>query len=142
MDQETKVITDSDILDVSCPFCKALPASGCRQSPNVGSPQLALIIGSRHLSFHPERIKAAKGKIETVMFGDTLSPSQKALLVYYAFIRLCHSCAANSVMMFGKELDSITIQKYFGQRALAELQEDGLIPRPRIERTNEEETKQ
>lgn len=59
--------------------------------------------------------------------GEGLTATDKAVLVYYAFVMLCDSCSANAEKLFGKAMSSQDIQRSFAQHALAECRKDGVI---------------
>lgn len=66
-------------------------------------------------------------KSEVIDKMQTLDATDKALIVYYAYIMLCDSVAAHSVKVLGKKFTSEEIQAFFGQKAVNELRLEGLI---------------
>lgn len=106
-------------LQVMCLFCDAAPGKRCVQ-PGRNTP----LIGA----FHPHRIELANRLIPHLQdIPKNLNSSQIALIVYYAFIALADSVAANSVKMVGKEQTSEEIQRCFARIAVKELKTAKLL---------------
>lgn len=108
-----KTVTEDEIIAAWCPTCHARPGQGCRDKNRH---TLVERIGQIGLSFHQPRVMVAH-----------LGPTEKALIIYYAFIMLCDSVSINSETVLGKWHTSEEIQTFFGKMALNELKKEGLI---------------
>lgn len=121
--EKRKVVTEAQILEVSCPTCHCLAGLGCL-TPERHT--LATKVGSTRLSFHSERISAAYDLQFTSAFG-LLDASAKSLVLFYAYGMLCDSVSLKSLEMLGKYHTSKQVQTFFAQKAVAELKKDGLL---------------
>lgn len=115
--------TELEILAVKCPTCNSLPNVGCL---NPERHVLAKACPQDGLSFHPTRYRAAMDEKFRRAFGK-LSPTDKALICYYAFIRLADSVSTKSKEVLGREFTSTEVQIFFARKASDELKKDGLI---------------
>ena len=120
---ERKVMLDGQILAVSCPTCHVKAGVGCLSPERY---VFARALGAHDLSFHPARIVAAQENEFRVKFGK-LGATEKALILYYAYIMVCDSVASKSVEVLGKEFKSTDIQAFFANEAIKELKKDGLM---------------
>jgi hypothetical protein len=123
-DSQRKVLTEVEILAVACPQCKAPVNMGCRTEHGH---VFARRLNADEFSFHALRITTAYELRLDRVLGKKLDATDKALIVYYAYIALCDSVSAKSVEMLGKETSSVDIQRYFAQKAIYELRNDGLF---------------
>ena len=116
--------TDEEILQVSCLFCGAEPGKKCNEGEGT------VLIGG----YHQARIELRQ-KLP-VMPADmpVLDATDKAIIVYYAFVALCNSCQTKSTELFGKQFSSREIQYAFATQGLKAAREDGLIGGPKMNR--------
>lgn len=112
------VINEKTILSVVCPNCFARPKMECFE-----------IRGRPRLKSHPERIRYAQELLSDRVAGK-LSATDKALVLYYAYIMLCDSVSARSKEVLGIVMSTEEIQAGFARKAIQALQEDGLLPIP------------
>ena len=111
-------LSNDEILQVVCPICQSAPLEACKERD--GSP----LIGG----FHRERVAFREAfPVLPKEIMSVLSPTDKAIAVYYAFVLLADSCAANSEKLFGKSFTSQEIQRTFGKAALQKAQADGML---------------
>lgn len=120
---QRKVLTELEILTVTCPTCNCVPGVGCL---NPERHVLAKHANQTELSFHPKRVAAAFEDQFRKAMGK-MGATEKALVCYYSFISLCDSCSTKSMKLFGKEMSSRDIQTFFAQQAIQELKHDGLL---------------
>jgi hypothetical protein len=121
---ERKVMLDGQILAVACPACHVKAGVGCLTYERHVFAVHGL--GAPKLSFHPARIVMAQENEFQVKFGK-LGATEKALILYYAYIMVCDSVASKSVAVLGKEFKSTDIQAFFANEAIKELKKDGLM---------------
>lgn len=111
-------LSADEILQVVCPICEAAPLQACHERD--GSP----LIGG----FHKERVLFREQfPVLPKEVPSILTPTDKSILTYYAFVMLADSCAANSEKLFGKKFTSQEIQRTFGKAALQKAQADGML---------------
>lgn len=120
---DRKVLLDGQVLAVACPTCHVAEGIGCL---NPQRHVLAYKLGAPELSFHPARILHAQENEFRTKFGK-LGATEKALILYYAYIMICDSVASKSVAVMGKEFKSTDIQAFFANEAIKELKKDGLM---------------
>jgi hypothetical protein len=125
MESQRKIITEKDILAVSCPACLRFVGMTCVTPLNRRA--LAFEVGVTECSFHAARIMKAQDQQIKNLGLQPLGSTEKALILYYAFIALCDSVSTKSQELFGKEFTSEDIQRRFAQEAIKELRHDGLF---------------
>lgn len=127
MDKSTRhVISEQEILAVQCPTCNRAAGKTCVAVRNRAP--LSYEINVTECSFHAARIIAAQDEqIKRLGFGNVLGPTEKALILYYAYIMVCDSVASKSKEMFGKEMNTEEIQRFFAHKAVDELRHDELF---------------
>jgi len=106
----------SDAKEVVCIRCNAQPGEPCTEHK-------AMIIG-----YHKERVDL-RDRLPFLPeeIPTNLSPTDKAIIVYYAFVALANSVAANSEKILGKQFTSQEIQRTFGKKGLNDAKEDGML---------------
>jgi hypothetical protein len=112
------VINEKTVLSVVCPDCFARPKRQCFGHR-----------GEILKKAHPARFKYAQ-ELLTDRLAGKLNATDKALVLYYAYIMLCDSVSANSQAVLGIVMDTEQIQAGFARKAIQALQEDGLLPVP------------
>lgn len=123
LNSQRKVIGEDEILALACRHCHSEPGVGCK---NAQRHALVHHLPDMELAFHSQRIMDAFERQATSRMGR-LSPTDKALITYYAFVMLCDSVSTKTMVMFGKEFTSEDIQKFFATEAVKELRKDKLI---------------
>lgn len=100
----------------SCRTCHAARGMQCRRGGESGG-------------FCATRVLQAQKNREAKLLGSdiNLTPGEKALIVYYAFIILCDSVSTKSKEVLGVEHSSLNIQGFFIKQAIEEAKKDGLI---------------
>jgi hypothetical protein len=106
-------------LQVMCLRCDAKPDEPCVQ-PGRNIP----LIGG----YHAERVELVNRLLPHLPeIPANLDASQITLIVYYAFIMLADSVSENSEKMIGTKQSSENIQRFFGRKAIEELQRVKLL---------------
>lgn len=104
-------------MEVPCITCDAAIGEACYdQQYNV-----ILLKG-----FHARRVELRE-RYPNFPTEQELTPTDKALLCFYAFVMLSDSVAVNSVRLFGKQCTTEEVQRMFGSRALQALRSEGLL---------------
>lgn len=119
-----QVVTEEEILAIRCPRCHVAPNVGCH---NIERHPLSFIEGATELSFHRERIMVAHAVQLQRKFDRALTSTDKALIVYYAFVMLCDSVSTQSKSLLGSEFTSDQIQAFFAHKAIEQLKKDRLL---------------
>lgn len=126
MPKAARVISETEILALVCPTCQAPQQMACRVKGNRNIP-LTTSLEQNDLTFHVERVEAAQQMQLMRNFGRFLGPTEKSLIVYYAFVMLSDAVAAKAMLMIGKEFTSQEVQAFFAQMAIQELKRDKLL---------------
>lgn len=126
MESARKVVTEAEILAVPCKTCGAPIGKLCRANGRVIIP-FTTSIEQTEASFHQVRIIAAQTVQMLHKFDQRLTPAQKFLATYYAFVMLSDSASTKSVEMLGKHFTTEALQAFFIHNALEELKKDGLL---------------
>lgn len=115
MEENGKVLTRAEALKNPCRSCYVPVGMSCHSQPTG--------------PICKTRMQQAQRDKEAKLLGDniTLTPGEKALAVYYAFIMLCDSTSAKSQQMIGKQISSLEIQGRYIHEAIKELKKDGLL---------------
>jgi hypothetical protein len=113
--------TDAQVREVYCIRCDAAPGEACTER------SMKLVTG-----YHKERGNLRKkfpvNLDELVVKGSAiLSPTDKSVIVYYAYVMLCDSVSANSEKIMGKFISSADIQRMFAKEGLDAARKDGII---------------
>jgi hypothetical protein len=122
-ESQRKVVTESEILSFACRKCHVIAGVGCKRADRT---PLTHAIEDTELAFHRERIMDAWASQTNKCMGR-LSATDKALIVYYAFVMICDSVSTKAEEVLGKEFSSEQIQKFFASEAIKELRKDRLI---------------
>lgn len=125
MESYRSVISEKEILAISCPTCFR-PADKLCVSRSNGM-VLAFEVGATECSFHAARIMKAQDEQIKKLGLQPLGPTEKSLILYYAFIMLCDSVSEKSKELLGKQLTSEQVQAFFAHKAIEELKNDGLF---------------
>lgn len=122
-ESQRKVVSEAEILSISCPKCHAIEEHGCLTNDRR---VLCRKIDDTELAFHSERVFAAFQKQFHGKWGK-LGATEKALICYYAYIMLCDSVSTKSVELLGKQFTTEQIQAFFANEAIQELKRDKLL---------------
>lgn len=109
----------AEIIEVPCMECDAKASERCIDKAT----------GVQLFGFHKSRIECRERMpVLPKELPSLLTPTDKSITIYYAFVALCDSVAANSEKMFnGKKFSSQDIQKIFGKQGFKAAQADGMI---------------
>ncbi len=113
---ETRIVTEREILAIPCLECRARSKRMCFD-----------VRGNTRELAHASRIREAQARQAARILGDVLDPTDKALILYYAFIKLCDSVSTKAPQVLGIDLNSEQIQAFFCRKAVEELKKDGLL---------------
>jgi hypothetical protein len=105
-------LTDDEIKEVVCLHCQAEPLQPCIEN------------GMQLIGFHQARIDL---RSKMPVYDCPLDPTDKAIIIGYAFVMLCNSVAANSEKLFSKKYDSQEIQRMFSKSGMDAAIADGFI---------------
>lgn len=118
--------TDAEMKQVSCIACGASSGEFCTEKfEGVDVPMLG---------YHKERVELREKLPVMPPDMPALDATDKAIIVYYAFVALCNSCQTKSLEIFGKTFTSREIQYAFASQGLKAAKEDGLIGGPKPNR--------
>lgn len=109
--EQSGVLTPNEIRQIPCRFCHSPSGHYCKGT----------------ISFHRARIEMALRNKEAKILGHKLTPGEKSIAVYYAFIQLCDAVSANSQAVLGGQFTSQQIQAFFVGTAIKEAEKDQLI---------------
>lgn len=105
-------LSNDEIKEVVCLQCNAEPLQPCMEK------------GMPLLGFHKARIELRQ---KLPVYDCPLDPTDKAIIVGYAFVMLCNSVAANSKKLFSKKYTSQEIQRMFAKSGMQAAIQDGFI---------------
>lgn len=108
-------LSAAQIMEVPCILCEAKPSERCKDKTGV------TLIG-----FHALRLELRKQQ-PNVELPTELTPDEKALVIYYAYVMLCDSVEVHAETIMGKPFDTVAIQRFFAAKAVEMLKKDGLI---------------
>lgn len=119
--------TDAEMQQVPCLTCGAKSGQKCEEKVD-GNIVIPLI------GYHKERVQLREKLPVIPTDMPVLDSTDKAIIIYYAFVALCNSCQTKSIELFGKEFTSREIQFAFATQGLKAAQQDGLIGGPKPNR--------
>lgn len=123
-DAKRRVVTELEIIAVTCPNCHAPKGAFCR---NSNRHVLALHDDINESIFHQSRVHLARSKQGFNAKLGHLNNSQKELIVYYAFVILCEEVAKNTKDENGGVATAEQIQVQFVRQGIEELRIDGFL---------------
>lgn len=124
---QRRVVSELAILVEHCPTCNVGPRKICK---NPDGSKLMPELQSLEMPFHHERIIAAIRTQITENMAGGLTAGERMLIVYYAFVLMADSLAANSERFFSRKYNSAELQACFAQSAVTELVRDKMIVDP------------